>query len=354
MRNTWIISPAFDCLFICGGFCWLLYGLHLFALGQTNHSQQLTLLAAVSNLGFLFVSETHTVSTIFALDKKDGTSTARNVLTPMALTSVGILSFIIPTLPAVLLKLYLLWVPQHFLAQTRGIFLLYCLKANVTITSTKRFWLLTTTRLTMFYWMSVLLTDYKQGPTDFLMVRLPDCGILPTWVASSLLVLSFLSILVFTLSFLPLSLFGAKAKLPPLHAIVMLITSLLLFLLPRERLDDIWLYAPAYFHGSQYLCLVYARIKDSKPFIAFTMLPLALLCAVAVFAGLPLLISKFNVPLITALAVVFCCIQFQHFLTDAEIWKLRRKSVQQALCGCSIEEMQLTNPQHLTAAVSND
>lgn len=324
MRNTWIISPAFDCLFICGGFCWLLYGLHLFALGQTNHSQQLTLLAAVSNLGFLFVSETHTVSTIFALDKENGAPTIRNMLLPLLLLSIGILCFLIPALPAVLLKIYLLWVPQHFLAQTRGIFLLYCLKAGLEITATKRFWLLTTTRLTMFYWMSVLLTDYKQGPTDFLMVRLPDWGILPTWVASTLMLLSFLSILAFTLSFLPHSLNGAKPKLPPLHAIVMLITSLLLFLLPRERLDDIWLYAPAYFHGSQYLCLVYARIKDSKPFIAFTMLPLALLCAVAVFAGLPLLISKFNVPLITALAVVFCCIQFQHFLTDAEIWKLSR------------------------------
>lgn len=324
MRNTWIISPTIDCLFVCGGLFWLLYGLHLFALGQTNHSQQLTLLAAVSNLGFLFISETHTVSTIFALDKKDGTSTVRSTLIPLLLISVGILSLFISTLPAVLLKIYLLWVPQHFLAQTRGIFLLYCLKAGLEITATKRFWLLTTTRLTMFYWMSVLLTNYKQGPTDFLMVRLPDWGILPTWVASSLLVLSFLSILVFTLSFLPRSLKGAKQKLPPANAIAMLFTSLLLFLLPRERLDDIWLYAPAYFHGSQYLCLVYARIKDSKPFIAFTMLPLALLCAVAVFAGLPLLISKFNVPLITALAVVFCCIQFQHFLTDAKIWKLSR------------------------------
>lgn len=324
MRNTWIISPTIDCLFVCGGLFWLLYGLHLFALGQTNHSQQLTLLAAVSNLGFLFVSETHTVSTIFALDKKDGTSTVRSTLIPLLLISVGILSLFISTLPAVLLKIYLLWVPQHFLAQTRGIFLLYCLKAGLEITATKRFWLLTTTRLTMFYWMAVLLTDYKQGPTEFLMVRLPDWGILPTWVASSLLVLSFLIILAFTLSFLPRSLKGAKQKLPPAHAIAMLFTSLLLFLLPRERLDDIWLYAPAYFHGSQYLCLVYARIKDSKPFIAFTMLPLALLCAVAVFAGLPLLISKFNVPLITALAVVFCCIQFQHFLTDAKIWKLSR------------------------------
>lgn len=324
MRNTWIISPTIDCLFVCGGLFWLLYGLHLFALGQTNHSQQLTLLAAVSNLGFLFVSETHTVSTIFALDKKDGTSTVRSTLIPLLLISVGILSLFISTLPAVLLKIYLLWVPQHFLAQTRGIFLLYCLKAGLEITATKRFWLLTTTRLTMFYWMAVLLTDYKQGPTEFLMVRLPDWGILPTWTASTLLLLSFCSILAFTMSFLPRSLKGAKQKLPPAHAIAMLITSLLLFLLPRERLDDIWLYAPAYFHGSQYLCLVYARIKDSKPFIAFTMLPLALLCAVAVFAGLPLLISKFNVPLITALAVVFCCIQFQHFLTDAKIWKLSR------------------------------
>jgi hypothetical protein len=347
MGRTWIISPTFDCLFICGGLVWLLYGLHILALTQTNHSQQLALLAALSNLGFLFVSETHTVSTIFALHKKDGTSTVRSILIPLLLISVGILSLFISTLPAVLLKIYLLWVPQHFLAQTRGIFLLYCLKAGLEITATKRFWLLATTRLTMFYWMAVLLTDYRQGPTDFLMVRLPDWGILPTWVASSLLVLSFLSIVVFTLSFLPRSLSDEKPKLPPAHAIAMLFTSLLLFLLPRERLDDIWLYAPAYFHGSQYLCLVYARIKDSKPFIAFTMLPLALLCAVAVFAGLPMLISNFSVPLVTALAVVFCCIQFQHFITDAEIWKLSRKPVRQALCSTIIEETQFYKPRAL-------
>ncbi len=347
MGKTWIISPIFDCLFICGGLFWLLYGLHLFALTQTNHSQQLALLAAVSNLGFLFISETHTVSTIFVLDRKSGAVNIRNMLIPAFLLAVGTLCFFAAALPAVLLKLYLLWVPQHFLAQTRGIFLLYCLKANVAITPTKRFWLLTTTRLTMLYWMAVLLTDYKQGPTEFLMVRLPDWGLLPTWVASALMLLSFLGILAFTLTFLPNSKNGTKTTLPPVHAFAMLITSLLLFLLPRARLDDIWLYAPAYFHGSQYLCLVYARIKESKPFIAFTMLPLALLCAVAVFAGLPMLISSFSVPLVTALAVVFCCIQFQHFITDAEIWKLSRKPVRQALCSTITEEIQFYKPRVL-------
>ncbi|MBP9090107.1 hypothetical protein KBI23_03700 [bacterium] len=347
MGRNWIISPTFDCLFICGGLFWLLYGLHLFALTQINHSQQLALLAAVSNLGFLFVSETHTISTIFVLKKKDGSLSDRSILIAVLLLAIGTLCFFIPALPAILLKIYLLWVPQHFLAQTRGIFLLYCLKANVAITATKRFWLLTITRLTMFYWMAVLLTDYKQGPTEFLMVRLPDWGILQPWAASTLLLLSFCSMLAFTLSFLPRALNGAKQKLPPAHAITMLFTSLLLFLLPRERLDDIWLYAPAYFHGSQYLCLVYARIKDSKPFIAFTMLPLALLCAVAVFAGIPMLISSFSVPLITALAVVFCCIQFQHFLTDAEIWKLSRKPVREALCGSVTEEIQFYKPKAL-------
>ncbi len=347
MRNIWIISPVLDSLFICGGLVWLLYSLHLFALTQTNHSQQLALLAAVSNLGFLFISETHTVSTIFVLERKSGAVNIRNILIPAFLLAVGTLCCFISALPAVLLKLYLLWVPQHFLAQTRGIFLLYCLKANVAITPTKRFWLLTTTRLTMLYWMAVLLTDYKQGPTEFLMVRLPNWGVLPTGVASALMLLSFLSILAFTLSFLPISKNDTKTKLPPAHAFAMLITSLLLFLLPRERLDDIWLYAPAYFHGSQYLCLVYARIKESKPFIAFTMMPLALLCAVAVFAGLPMLISSFSVPLVTALAVVFCCIQFQHFITDAEIWKLSRKPVRQAFCNSVIEEIQFYKPRAL-------
>lgn len=347
MGRTWIISPTFDCLFICGGLFWLLYGLHLFALTQTNHSQQLALLAATSNLGFLFVSETHTISTIFALEKNDGSLSVRSILIAVILLTIGILCFFTAALPAILLKVYLLWVPQHFLAQTRGIFLLYCLKANVAITATKRFWLLTTTRLTMFYWMAVLLTDYRQGPTEFLMVRLPDWGVLPTWVASTLMLLSFFSILAFSSSFLPISNNGTKTELPPAHALAMLITSLLLFLLPRERLDDIWLYAPAYFHGSQYLCLVYARIKESKPLIAFTMLPLALLCAVAVFAGLPMLISNFSVPLVTALAVVFCCIQFQHFITDAEIWKLSRKHVRQALCSTITEEIQFYKPRAL-------
>ncbi len=347
MRNTWIISPVLDSLFICGGLVWLLYGLHLFALTQTNHSQQLALLAAVSNLGFLFISETHTVSTIFVLDRKSGGVNIRNMLIPAFLLAVGSLCFFVTALPAILLKVYLLWVPQHFLAQTRGIFLLYCLKANLAITPTKRFWLLNTTRLTMLYWMAVLLTDYKQGPTEFLMIRLPDWGLLPTWVASALMLLSLFSMLAFALSFLPSAHNGIKTELPPIHALAMLITSLLLFLLPRERLDDIWLYAPAYFHGSQYLCLVYARIKESKPFIAFTMLPLALLCAVAVFAGLPMLISSFSVPLVTALAVVFCCIQFQHFLTDAEIWKLSRKPVRQALCSTITEEIQFYKPRVL-------
>lgn len=345
--HKWIISPAFDSLFICGGLFWLLYGLHLFALTQTDHSQQLALLAAVSNLGFLFISETHTISTIFVLEKKDGSLSVQSILIASFLLTIGILCFFTPALPAILLKVYLLWVPQHFLAQTRGIFLLYCLKANVALTATKRFWLINTTRLTMSYWMAVLLTDYNQGPTEFLLLRLPDWGVLPTWVASALMLLSFCSMLAFALTFLPSTHKGVKTKPPPAQAFVMLITSLLIFLLPRERLDDIWLYAPAYFHGSQYLCLVYARIKESKPLIAFTMLPLALLCAVAVFAGLPMLISNFSVPLVTALAAVFCCIQFQHFITDAEIWKLSHRPVRQALCRNIIEKTEFYRPRAL-------
>jgi hypothetical protein len=346
MRNTWIISPTIDTFLICGGLFWLLYGLHLLAQLQAHNANQLAFLANVSTMGTLYAAETHSISTLFLL--KNGVKDNRNdcvllqltALLPWLALGVGLLicKFFLPQsiidvhknlVAGTLLKIYLLWIPQHFLAQARGIFQAYCLKAAIPISGTRRFWLFTATRVTMVYWMSVLLTNSDGKPEVFLGLELPIWSLFPLWLPILLQALAWICLLIlltFLGEFFSSNLFMAskdREAQAPIHSLIMLVSAMVIFLVPQNLLGDLWLYAPAYFHGAQYLGMVFARIKDSQPLLSCLFWPLSLIIALLIFGGLPLVVNLTGIGLPTATALVFATAQLQHIFLDSRVWKLR-------------------------------
>ncbi|MBI5174553.1 MAG: hypothetical protein HY986_16840 [Candidatus Melainabacteria bacterium] len=349
--KSWLVSPFIDLAFICGGFLWLLFGLHAFALCQTENLHQLKFLENISIIGVLFVAEAHTISTFFLVGESDNARADIGAPLNRLLPFSGHSSWFVPALlfllvfalsglclqfvvvPAVLAKIYLLLVPQHFIAKSRGIYLLYRLRADSLCAGFRRWFLFFTTRIVMFYWIAVLLSHWSSPSPVFLFQKLPDWSVLPDVVPAVLYLLSLGSCLL--LSAIMVADFVAGPGRASWPGSLQLISGLFLFLIPEPFLGELWLYAPAYFHGSQYLCLVYSRTRNTREFLSFVFWPLALALSVIVFAGFPLLMQSLGLAAGAAsgaaVAVVFCLAQFAHIVADARIWKLRKSAVRAAL-----------------------
>lgn len=349
--TKWLISPVVDLTFICGGALWVLFGLHAVALAHCPVAFPLKVLENIANIGVLFIAEAHTLSTFFLVSDEVEAGSQSSGLCPPQLASrisavwsvpallflsvlvVGYVCLQFVVVPAVLAKIYLLLVPQHFIAQSRGIFLLYCLRCQYSLSGLRRWFLFFTTRLVMFYWMSVLLSHWSSPSQVFLFQKLPDWSLLPDVVPAALYLLSLASCLL--LSVVMVADFAAGPGRASWPGSLQLVSGLFLFLIPEPFLGELWLYAPAYFHGSQYLCLVYSRTRNTREFLSFVFWPLALALSVIVFAGFPLLIQGLGLAAGAAsgaaVAVVFCLAQFVHIVADARIWKLRKPAVRAAL-----------------------
>ena len=349
--TKWLISPVVDLTFISGGALWVLFGLHAVALAHCPVAFPLKVLENIANLGVLFIAEAHTLSTFFLVsdEVEAGSQSSGSCQTLLAsrisaawsvpallflsVLVVGYVCLQFVVVPAVLAKIYLLLVPQHFIAQSRGIFLLYCLRCHYSLSGFRRWFLFFTTRLVMFYWMSVLLSHWSSPSQVFLFQKLPDWSFLPDLAPAFLYLLSLGSCLL--LSAIMVADFAAGRGPASWPGSLQLISGLFLFLIPEPFLGELWLYAPAYFHGSQYLCLVYSRTRNTREFLSFVFWPLALALSVIVFAGFPLLIQGLGLAAGAAsgaaVAVVFCLAQFVHIVADARIWKLRKPAVRAAL-----------------------
>lgn len=319
--TSWLFSPAFDLLFICGGSVMLLYGAHVLAATSGHGTHRLEFLATVQALGTLFLSQTHTISSFYLVDDLDtrGKLLARGGA--LALVVLAFFSLASPVMPGILAKLYLFIVAHHFLSQSYGIFKLYCIKADYAMSAQLNKLIKLIIGLTITYWGSTLLTAH-QTTQVFLLQELPDWPILPTQLSATLLeVLILLCTYFVARLFLD---FCRGERVPPFPAVVLMCFCLVLFMVPEFIQDSIWLYAPAFFHGVQYLAVLYKRLSARSLKYAGLTLTKSALIGAAVFLGLPYLLSVIGIAYGAALAVVFVILQFQHVLIDGLAWRLSR------------------------------
>jgi hypothetical protein len=133
-QSIWILNGPIDVLLSCGGLVWILFALHAASTlcGRPGLTAQ-PLFALLVIIGTHALSETHTVATLARAYKDEETRRRFSLQTRWfallaAVSIVAGLAF--KEVTPFLSKIYLLWVVQHFTAQTYGLALVYCFKSG--------------------------------------------------------------------------------------------------------------------------------------------------------------------------------------------------------------------------------
>ena len=344
----WILSPAIDLLFSCGGLVWLFFGLHYFVFGSQSRELGAQALLVLVILGTHLLSETHNIATLQRIYKDNEEKEKFSFYTDrLAFVCIG-LAFVGLTYPpaaSIFTKIYLVWVSQHFTAQTYGLALLYCYKRNYQLSSFEKKLFLMLMQATTMFAIVRQFTYYDWGGGQFLGLDIPFWGPLPepifvgTSCVLAVLALSFLGVIIKKAIF--------QRQIFPLPAFLLTMTGILIWVFGKEATGTLWLYVPAFYHGSQYLVLSTAYYLKEKglpegipsPKIASALIQPAgmkyfgflVLVACFLYIAIPRVLEQVGVPIDLSFASIFCAVNFHHFLTDGAIWKLRDKRTREIL-----------------------
>src|SRR5262249_30084490 len=125
--NGWIMNPVIDMLFCCGGMVWIFFLLHVTFNFPGAPLPILQGLALAVIIGTHALSEPHTAATLARVYRTPDTRKQFALYTHWgALLCLGLAlcGLLIQGFTPILAKLYLIWVIQHFTAQSYGLTLL--------------------------------------------------------------------------------------------------------------------------------------------------------------------------------------------------------------------------------------
>lgn len=342
-KTVWILNPALDILFCCGGLVWLFVGFE-FAVQHFYKSIFFTqLLATVLALGTHVFGESHVIATWARYIHRVADSPNLRLLGIFG--SAGALILFLASLQnsmlvAILLRIYMIWVVFHFTAQSYGISLLYCIKSGCEMTKYDKEVLHEFLNALAVIAIIRQFTFRDAVPRSFLGQAIPDWTFVPEEVYM-------ISIFVFLLFFLrlicnSLLIYAENKKFLPFPACLMILTCIFMFC-PILPLTDLFaLYVPVFFHATQYLALTFSQhMKEQSPSSSMhgrswtssllsylaELTPLSL----GVYTGVPLLLAYWGVPYDRAIAAVFCTLGLHHFFLDQFMWKLRDPKLRSSL-----------------------
>jgi hypothetical protein len=342
----WILSPALDMLFACGGLVWILFGMHFLIDTYSPWSAEALGLMFISAMGMHVFTEAHTVATLPVVYRDKATISRYSGYTcGLATLSMILIPFAIlqPIIAGALVKIYLLLVPHHFMAQTYGIFMLYLAKRRCRLHVLER-------RIIVLFvhsvtWFAVLrqLTYRQWSGETFYSLHIPFWGPLPQEI---LLVGKTVLIIATALFIAMLIRRQLSTVLPaiPLPAQLALATSTAAFVLDYQSHGLYWLYLAAYYHGAQYMVIVSAqRIKQrgliepekiADKLVSVNILGFYILIAALSFIFfllIPYLLTLTGYDFYLSLAAIFTIVNIFHILTDGAIWKLKDKDTREFL-----------------------
>ncbi len=344
--GAWLLHPVIDYLLACGGLVWILFAIHFFFLSGSGKGAA-TALITLSATGALFLGEGHTAATLV---RTYGRKELRDRLgfytrwLAAFLLFVGALGTTVPGVAPVLVKIYLLMVPHHLMAQSYGIARMYCLKHNYRLNVTEKVALQAVTFSTVLFATLKQLTYRQWSGTSFLGQAIPFWGPLPEpflLFAQSLLIASmilFAAVIIHRAT--------RTEQFFPLPALLTMITGVAAFTMGPAATGIYWLYVSAFFHATQYLLvIVTCHLKEcaypssprqrlaslAKNSPATRLLGMVLLVSVFIYVGIPGILAQFGFNYSWAVAAIFTVVNFQHILLDGVLWRLRRPELRRSL-----------------------
>lgn len=334
----WILHPVLDLILGCGGIVWLLFGIHYFMMSLNR--PDVAMLTAISATGIIIFAEAHTAATFAVVYRNEEVSSRYRFYTKWLARfcfAVGSAGMLFPALTPVLIKLYLLMVPHHFLAQAFGIAMLYCMKRGYKVVTWERTALLFLIRSVTVYATLRQLTYREWSGKNFLGVEIPFWNFVPSYVTDASEHFMFFSAIILCGLIVVRSF--RTGEIMPFPAQLVLLTCISAFVMGPQATGIFWLYVSAFFHGAQYLMVVIAqRIKDeglpdgmSTHRIAYRLLNLEstkfilIISAITfiLYGAIPYVLQYFGVASLAAAAAIFTSVNFFHIITDGALWKLR-------------------------------
>lgn len=343
---NWILNPTVDLIFCCGGLLWLMYLANLVFGSHLPMANGPLILLTVA--GTHILSETHTAATLERLHQSEPTRKALSnfgLIASVICFLLAVASLVTPGFPAIFAKIYLLWIVQHFMAQSYGIALIYCYKRNYIMNLWEKRIFKLVIDATIAYGILKQLTFKEWSMDKFIGQTLPFWGPLPEPIFAvadwtlKIAVVAFVAMIVRK--------FITERKVFPLPAALITVSAVAIFTLPKSVTTSLWVYVPAFYHGSQYLVVSTSYFLKERGlpenvstaqvgkllFKPTTLKYFATLFVIGVFiyGGLPGLLQDFGFDYKIAFATIFCVINFHHFLIDAAIWRLRDPRVRKLL-----------------------
>ncbi|MFA6212014.1 MAG: hypothetical protein WC714_21415 [Candidatus Obscuribacterales bacterium] len=345
--HPWILTPALDYLFCCGGMMWLLAGVEALGVKPDGHSYDSIILAGILFWGTLLIGEAHGPATLVRVFKSRTTPNyVRSIVVGWGIVLIVAAYYGMQNIAfaQVLAKITLIWVVQHYIAQTFGIILIYCMKRNFSLSKLERGLLQWQLRSLMFFVILRMFTVPAYGyMAKFIGLEVPFWGPLPFWpmylaaVCFSFCSIGLTSALVWR--------YWRTKQIFPLPATLTIISVAALTMSQR---DAFFLLGLTFYHSSQYLAVTYSyfvrerakeaghEIKGSLVKEFFKAHSLGYIFALALVGylmttGIPQGLIKNGVSEPVCLTVIWACLNLHHYFSDALIWRIRDKEVRELL-----------------------
>ena len=344
----WIMTPVVDILFSCGGFLWIMAFLKL-GIGSSDWSSpSAQFVWYFTIIGNLLLANAHAPATLYRvytnpkLYKTIGRES--NVLAVVFLiTMIGAL--LNPTFAIVLWKIFMFWIIQHYLAQSYGITLLYCIKRGYYLNNNEKRLLHWLFNCTLIYAVLAMSTYKEIGSFTFQGLELPFWGPIPEQIFLTWRVVLQLSVVAFAVVILRK--YIREKKQFPFPALLTLTTAVVLYATLSAYNPIYMLLLPAFLHGSQYLVITGAyyikeqnllkgesfhkiATKMSTPSFAKWF---AIIFGIGLFTWvfLPGLLMKFGFAYGLILISIQASHGFHHFILDMFIWRMRDPELRKLL-----------------------
>ncbi len=344
----WILHPAIDLLFVCGGLSWLFFAVQFFVAKPTMSYPLLQILAFTVLIGAHMLSETHTVATLVRAYGKPEERRRLSIYTEwggLACLALLFAGLFVKGFTPIMAKVYLLWVVQHFTAQSYGLALLYCLKRGYKLENWEKTILQSVFTTTAVFAVCRQMCFKDWSPNGFLAQIIPFWGPLPAWCMTVSIWLLASSVVLCL--FMVARKLVLERHLLPLPSALLMVTTVMMYTFDHNASGVVWLYIPAFFHGSQYVVISLAHYLKQRGFPegmqgeqigrlalqsdGLKYLGFLLMGALVLYIGVPRLLTEFGFNYTHAFATVFCAVNLHHFLTDQAIWKLRNPKLRQEL-----------------------
>ncbi len=334
----WILHPAIDLFFCCGGLFWLL----LIAAFVLHIKLDIQTALVLNILGNILFTDTHQPATLFRVYGSERTRKSVGVMVTLwgalVLSLCGTALFS-PLLLGVLLLITFSWAHQHLMAQVYGVSLIYCYKREYIMNNQEKQSLFLLTQAAICFFIVRMFSGNWHATV--MAYHFPDLGRLPSWVMPASQVFLATSALYF--AFMVARKWVRERKHFPLPALFTLLTGTIPSMIIADPIIGIFL--QNFFHSSQYNVVTTAYFLKDKglpegvPFskIATQLTSkrtlryfgFLLLLGFTLQAGIPtaLILIGFT----SAGMVSYCALNLHHYFTDAAIWRMKDPVVRKLL-----------------------